>query len=239
MRVTRAYIAGFGTAGSLLAAASVLFVMATAVVSYRGWPQVSYAASAPALVLPRTPIYGVVPTPATTPVLTAEVTPSAPSRTGSPVGVTRTASAITPTRSQAGVTLAPGAGHGAPNHPASNVPTKVPVTTAGGSPSCTGSACAPRSSTGGGLAGVTSGVTGVVGAGVSAAGQNLGSTVSAVSGALANKLSSVSPTVGSLVSGAGQALGKAVSNATGTLGGAVAGTGQVLSGVLGGLGGQH
>ena len=59
MRVTRAYIAGFGTAGSLLAAASVLFVLATAVVAYRGWPQVADAGPAPALVLAGTPEYGV------------------------------------------------------------------------------------------------------------------------------------------------------------------------------------
>ena len=47
MRLTRAYMAGFGTAGSLLAGASVLFVMATAVVSYRGWPQVANAGTTP------------------------------------------------------------------------------------------------------------------------------------------------------------------------------------------------
>ncbi|MDQ6778287.1 MAG: hypothetical protein M3071_19180, partial [Actinomycetota bacterium] len=57
--MTRAYIAGFGTAGSMLAGASVLFVMATAVVSYRGWPQVADAGPKPALVLPSAAEYGV------------------------------------------------------------------------------------------------------------------------------------------------------------------------------------
>src|SRR5437763_1417167 len=38
VRATRAYVAGLGTAGSLLAGAAVLFVLASAVVSFRGWP---------------------------------------------------------------------------------------------------------------------------------------------------------------------------------------------------------
>src|ERR1700704_3495612 len=49
VRATRAYIAGVGTAGSLLAGAAVMFVLASAVVSFRGWPQVGdQASSAPA-----------------------------------------------------------------------------------------------------------------------------------------------------------------------------------------------
>jgi hypothetical protein len=38
VRVSPAYIAGFGTAGSLLAGAAVLFVLATGLVGFRGWP---------------------------------------------------------------------------------------------------------------------------------------------------------------------------------------------------------
>ncbi|HWF75364.1 MAG TPA: hypothetical protein VG186_18600, partial [Solirubrobacteraceae bacterium] len=57
--MTRAYIAGFGTAGSLLAGASVLFVVATAVVSYRGWPQIADAGPKPAVVLQGPAQYGV------------------------------------------------------------------------------------------------------------------------------------------------------------------------------------
>src|SRR5437588_12401832 len=43
VRATRAYLAGFGTAGSLLAGAALLFVLATAYVSFRGWPKVGDA----------------------------------------------------------------------------------------------------------------------------------------------------------------------------------------------------
>jgi hypothetical protein len=45
VRATRAYVAGFGQAGSLLAGAAIPFVLASTVVSFRGWPTM---ASAPA-----------------------------------------------------------------------------------------------------------------------------------------------------------------------------------------------
>ena len=41
VRATRAYLAGFGTSGSLLAGAALIFVLASAIVAFRGWPQVT------------------------------------------------------------------------------------------------------------------------------------------------------------------------------------------------------
>ena len=41
MRVTTAYTAGFGTAGSVLAGCAVLFVVASAVVAFHGWPTIA------------------------------------------------------------------------------------------------------------------------------------------------------------------------------------------------------
>src|SRR5947209_16744302 len=41
VRGTRAYLAGFGTSGSLLAGAAVLFVLGSAIVAFRGWPQIA------------------------------------------------------------------------------------------------------------------------------------------------------------------------------------------------------
>lgn len=41
VRATRAYLAGFGTSGSLLAGAALMFVLASAIVAFRGWPQVT------------------------------------------------------------------------------------------------------------------------------------------------------------------------------------------------------
>ena len=51
VRATRAYIAGFGTAGSLLAGAAILFVLASAVVSFRGWPTIGAQPSPSTVIL--------------------------------------------------------------------------------------------------------------------------------------------------------------------------------------------
>jgi hypothetical protein len=39
VRATRAYLAGLGTAGTLVLAASILFVLGSAIVTYNGWPK--------------------------------------------------------------------------------------------------------------------------------------------------------------------------------------------------------
>jgi hypothetical protein len=229
MRVTRAYIAGFGTAGSLLAGASVLFVMATAFVSYRGWPQVAYTGPPPALVLAHKTYFGVRPSVAR-PVLTADAAQPAASR-GAAAPAARRSTAVAHPRQRTVTTLATtGVGHGVKHHVPATVLHAPPST--GGTPTCTGAACTARP-TGNGVAGVATSVTGAVGSGVSSTGKSLGSTVTAVSGALASKLSGVNPGVSNLVSGAGQALGNAVTQATQAAGGAVAGTGQLLGGILG------
>src|SRR5437868_5603899 len=40
LRAARAYLPGFGTAGSLLAGAVLMFIVASALVAFRGWPHV-------------------------------------------------------------------------------------------------------------------------------------------------------------------------------------------------------
>jgi hypothetical protein len=218
-----------------LAAASLLFVMATSVVAFRGWPQVGYVGASPPTVLSNAPIHG-VPGPSSSPVLTAinpaSAGPAAPPRAGTHVAAVtpharshRVLAALTPTAKHAATRTRP------------TTTTSSSSTTAPGTvstpPSCSGTSC-PAKSSAGGLPGTTAAVTGSVGTGVTAAGKNLGTTVAAVSGALASKLSGVSPAVGALVANTGQTLGAAVTNATGALGGAVSGTGQLLGGILGG-----
>jgi hypothetical protein len=41
VRATRAYLAGFGTSGSLLVGAAAMFVLASAIVAFHGWPSVA------------------------------------------------------------------------------------------------------------------------------------------------------------------------------------------------------
>ena len=55
MRATRAYIAGFGTAGSILACAVVVFVIASAVITINGWPALSEQASPAAVQITQAP----------------------------------------------------------------------------------------------------------------------------------------------------------------------------------------
>jgi hypothetical protein len=50
VQATRAYLAGLGTAGSIVVGASLVFVLASAVVAFRGWPDAT-AAGAPAQVV--------------------------------------------------------------------------------------------------------------------------------------------------------------------------------------------
>src|SRR5690349_8905016 len=51
MRATRAYIAGAGTTGSLLAGAAIVFVLASALVAFHGWPDIATPGSAAPLVV--------------------------------------------------------------------------------------------------------------------------------------------------------------------------------------------
>lgn len=41
VRATRAYVAGFGSSGSLLAGAAALFLVGSAIVAFGGWPQIA------------------------------------------------------------------------------------------------------------------------------------------------------------------------------------------------------
>jgi hypothetical protein len=58
MRTARAYLAGFGTAGSLLAGAALLFVLASALVAFHGWPQMGAGAAPVSVTVPPAPDAG-------------------------------------------------------------------------------------------------------------------------------------------------------------------------------------
>ncbi|MDO8199270.1 hypothetical protein, partial [Conexibacter sp. CPCC 205762] len=52
MRATRAYIAGIGTTGALLAAAACIFAIASAIVAYSAWPADHFAQRSGSVVAP-------------------------------------------------------------------------------------------------------------------------------------------------------------------------------------------
>lgn len=64
MRATRAYLASFGTAGTLLAGAAVLFALASAAVSFHGWPSLEMPRPLIALVHPAAATQATPPAPA-------------------------------------------------------------------------------------------------------------------------------------------------------------------------------
>jgi hypothetical protein len=216
----------------LLAGAAVAFVLASAVVAFRGWPQVGDQASPATVVLaPRhddssagnVRLHGI-------PAGVGHVT-------GAPVaalGGRAPLAARPPSIGKVGVSE-----HGLAAQPTKTATVVGGVTSPTPKPaSACGATCGVTSVTNQ-LAGTTENASGNLGGTVAAAGQTLGSTVSGVAGALASKLGGTSPPVAQTVASTGAALGKAVSQTAGAAGGVVSGAGQAVSGILHGLGHQQ
>ena len=206
MRATRAYVAGFGTAGSLLAGASIMFVLASAVVSFRGWPQIAVQ-SAPATL--QTPRAHAATTAASRRLVVAarrvstipSTRPATGSRGAAVAVAPRPSSAVRPSTPTHRVSTAPiqSAGGGAAPPPVVVLPPRKPVQT---------------------LTTVVQGTTHQLGGTVSTVGQTLGSTVNNVVGAVANVLS-------------GTPLGGTVRSLGNALGGTLTATGAALGALLG------
>ncbi len=229
VRATRAYIAGFGTAGSLLAGAAIVFFFASAVVSFRGWPQVGAQATPVAVIAGQSRASSSL-------TRVRQFTAAASGQTGSVAG--QTASGTGP----AGLRLAFGqsqtatvvvtrlGSHGA--HRASftaTTPSAPPVSTP---PTPTPCSTCGRPTLGATLGAATQAVTTTLGSTVAGAGSQLGSVVTGLTGAVAGNLGAVSPGLGGIVGGTGQALGGTVGSSTGTLGATLTGVGKGLRGIL-------
>jgi hypothetical protein len=231
VRTTRAYLAGFGTAGSLLAGAAVVFVLASAAVSFRGWPQLDNHLSAPALVRASSQ---------------SSVDPAGPRRVAAVLAAQRAATGPGASTSggasarpvTAGVTSTSTATLGGRQVAVNSGPHAVinPVVAAGSSPACT-SGCGGGSTgggSGGSLGGVVQQATGALGGTVAASGASLGSTVNGVASSLASNVNGVSSSLAGTVRQAGQALGSTVTGATGAAGSTLAGAGHAVGALLGG-----
>ncbi len=228
LRTTRAYLAGFGTAGSLLAGAAVVFVLASAVVSFQGWPQLDNHLSAPALVRASSHV-AVDPAGArrVAAVLTAQQGSSGAGTTAGTAGPG--AAGVTPGVTSTSVASPGGRVIAVIPGPRSAI---NPVAPAGTGPGCT-SACG-GGSTGGGLGDVVQKTTGALGSTVTAGGASLGSTVTGVASSLAGNVNGVSSSLAGAVNQAGQVLGGTVTGTTGAAGSTLAGAGTALNGLLGG-----
>jgi hypothetical protein len=230
VRASRAYLAGFGTAGSLLAGVAMLFVLASALVSFNGWPQVADQSQSVSVVRAR-------------PVLsTATVRRVATSTRrvtqGHLTAPSRRVASVTPRRPDRVLrdnvrTVIPAAPVAHVHH------TRPPATVRPSSPPASPPAkcltCTVRTLTGT-LGAVTQGTTAGLGTAVSGAGQALGGAASGATAGLGKVVSTISPALGSVVTGAGQLLGATTDAATAALGQTLNGAGKLLGGLLSGSG---
>lgn len=212
VRATRGYLAGFGTSGSLLAGAAVLFVVGSAFVAFRGWPQIATG-------------------PATTAVAAAQ--PAVPTRVG------RRLAAVLSGRRAGGLTSRTRVvGHrrsarGAGGVAGGTAPSSVGGP--GGSASGRGSAAsvaAPCAGSCGQQASqnLVARLTGAVAQEVSIIGADAGSQVQAASGSAAGIVGGTSPQAGSAVQTVGDGAGSTVSGSAGAAGSAVAQAGNAPGG---------
>lgn len=209
VRSPRAWLAGLGTTGSLLAGAALMFILASAIVGFRGWPQVG-APAAPANVV-------------VTPAATRSAGPSRTARrlallTAAPVGGRATGP---------GVATRPAAGHG--------VGTSATLGTTGRSVTSPGSLTSGSGAPGSGSGSGSSG-SGAAGVGSSCAADNCGSTLTGGSGGGGGATGPVQPTVHQVATGLGNTVastGNATSTVVQQTTSAVAGTVSTISPQLG------
>ena len=208
VRAPRAYLAGFGTSGSLLAGAAVLFVLGSAIVAFRGWPQIATGR-------------------ATTVVPAAQ--PTAPSRVARRLAVVlsrRTGVVVIATRrvrgaSRHGAPRGGGAGRGGSGSGSGSgsqvAPgSSAPAAGASQSAPCSGSGCHQP-----GPADLLSTLTSTVAQEVSNAGASVGSQASNGSGTVAGAINGVNPPASNTVRSGGNSVGNTVSGTASTAGGLI------------------
>jgi hypothetical protein len=229
LHALRSYLPGFGTAGSLLAGAVLMFIVASALVAFRGWPHVGAQPSPGEVVVSPTPAAAAGSTSARRlAVFTA----------GPAAGVARPAG----TAPAPAARRVPGAGRpgaAAPSHSLGRpVTASRPVSTAssggGGTlSSCPATGCGVAAGTaqpGSAASGPTQPVqqvirqtTGALGGVVAGTGNQVGSAVQQTTGAVAGAVQPVSPPAAGVVSGVGAGAAKTVTGVTQTIAGTLSG----------------
>jgi hypothetical protein len=216
VRAARAYLAGFGTTGSLLAGAALMFIVASALVAFRGWPHVATAPSPGEVVVSSHPASSTG-TAAARRIAFATAAPAAGAGAPLPPGASR--------RGLAGRGQAPA---GPPRRtigpPAS---TSAPVAASGGgsSTTCGCTASAPPTP----VQQVTQTLgqaTNALGTVVSDTGGRVGTVVRQTTKTAAGAVGGVSPGAAGVVKGAGSGISQTVTGVTKGLGGIVSGLGR-------------
>ena len=228
VHVARAYLAGAGTTGSLLAVAALVFIVASALVAFRGWPHVA-AATSPGEVVVSPHQAGSTGTLAARRLALVAGAPGAggPGRAGAGAGGA----------GGAGGRLAPsaaGRGLGQPRPPrhAIGAPasTSVPVSTAGTSTCTSGcgtpAAPSPSPTPVRQVQQTLSQAANTLGTVVTDTGSHLGSSVQQTTNGVAGAVGQVSPAAGGAVGTVGSGAANTLSGATQALGGVLKGLGR-------------
>jgi hypothetical protein len=231
LRGARAYLPGFGTSGSLLAGAVLMFIVASALVAFRGWPHVGAQPSPGEVVVSPPPAAGAG-------------SPSARRlalfTSGAVAGL-----AVPAARAPAGARAVRGsgrAGASAPQHSLGRPVTASRPVPAAGASGGTASACPaggcgstaaapePGSATPAPAPGPTRPVqqvigqtSGALGGVVSGTGSQVGSVVQQTTGAVAGAVQPVSPPAAGVVSGTGAGAAQTVTGVTQTIAGTLSG----------------
>jgi hypothetical protein len=240
LRGVRAYLPGFGTAGSLLAGAALMFIVASALVAFRGWPHVGGQPSPGEVVVSPSP--------------TAAAGSPAARRlalftAGAAAGVTAPpAPAGVRSLRRAGRVAGPGTPQGSLGRPVT-VSRPVRATGAGGgtASSCPAAGCGSTGGTaqpGSAASGPTQPVqqavqpvqqavqpveqaiqqtTGALGGVVSGTGDQVGSVAQQTTGAVAGAVQPVSPPAAGAVSSVGAGTAQTVTGVTQTIAGTLSG----------------
>lgn len=221
LHATRSYMAGIGTSGSLVAGAALLFLLASAIVAFRGWPQIATGpsmTSVSAARLPKTPS----PVDRRLSVLLRRpsVVKGVATHAGGRVGhrAASRASVLATTTPRRSRSTPPG-GNAAP--------------AAASSPASSGSGSGPGAC---GASSCTSPQTAVkhlantVSQQVTSIGSEVASPVSSTTSAVAGTVGGLSPQAGSVVQSAGNTASNVISGTATTAGNAVSQAGSALGG---------
>lgn len=219
-------MAGFGSSGSLLACAAVLFLLGSAIVAFNGWPQIAAPPASSSVVAaplaatshasPRL-IHALAVTRRR--VVATDVVSRSPVHGG---GVRHVVSGRTVVRSTAGASppSGPSSGRGGGSTgPALPAACSGCVSHPAGSPNPVGTATGKLAQT-----------ISKVGSGVGQVGNEVGQQITGLGSAASQPLSNVSPPVGSTVGAAGSSVGNTVSGTATTAGNVVSGVGNALGG---------
>ncbi len=222
-RSARPYLPGFGTSGSLLAGAVLMFVLASALVAFRGWPHVGAEPSPGDVVVSPAPAAATGSTSSRRLALfTVAAAGGAPATGATPAA---------PHRGRAG-TGRGGAATPPPHSLGRPVTASTPVAapTHGGSTPCASGCGSTIAQPGSAATGPTQPVqqvirqtTGALGGVLSGTGKRVGSVLQQTTGAAAGAVQQVSPSAAGVVNSAGAGAAKTVTGVTQTIAGALSG----------------